>query len=413
MSAPLTHDDVGPELQPTTFTTPGKIRAIALGLLVLGAAIFAWGLTSEPWRAWSDGLIASYYFLSLSLGGAVVVALMYVTNAGYGIVLRRVPEALMSYLPVGMLTMLGVTGLGMKSLYEWSHPDIVAEDRLLQHKSALLNPTGFLVRLVFIIGMWSLLTFLLRKRSVAQDSDGDVRHTERNVVTSVLFLIFMGVSLTFGVLDWLMSLEPHWFSTMFGVYQFAGAHVAGCATVTLITISLRKAGLLPHVNENHLHDLGKMMFAYATFWAYIWVGQFLLIWYANIPEETGYYLVRQDSGWLALWAGNLFINWVIPFFTLLPRPNKRNPKVLVPVAILILCGHWLDVYLQVMPATSHFAAEHLHIVTGKGPFFGPLELGATAAVAGLFLLTLTMVLGKASLLPSRDPYLDESLHHQQ
>ena len=412
MSAHTEHaEDV---LQPTTFTTPGKVRALALGLMAVGGALFAYGLSTEAWRAWSAGLIAAYFFLSIALGASVIVAITHVTKAGWAVVLRRVPEAIMGYLPVALITMLAVCGAGMKSLYEWSHPDIVAEDHLLQHKSVLLNPNGFLIRLVVIIGAWSVFTFFIRKRSVTQDTDGSVKHTERNLLFSVIYIIFMGLTLTLGALDWLMSLEPHWFSTMFGVYQFAGAHAAGMSAILLFTVALMKSGVLPHVNENHLHDLGKWMFGLATFWAYIWIGQFLLIWYANIPEETGYFLIRQDGGWRALWIINLLINWTIPFFVLLPRPNKRNPKVLVPMAILILCGHWLDVYLQVMPATSHFAMDQKWLAEADhGPFFGLTEIGATAALGGLFLWVVTIWLGRASLLPSKDPYLSESLHHHQ
>lgn len=412
MSAQTEH--AGDVLQPTTFTTPAKVRATALGLMAIGGALFAYGLANDAWRAWSAGLIAAYYFLSLSLGAAIIVAIMYVTKAGWGIVLRRIPEAMMSYLPVALVTMLAVGGAGMKYLYEWSHPEIVAEDRLLQHKALLLNPNGFLIRMFVIIGTWAVFTFFIRKRSIRQDTEGGTKLTERNLLFSVLFIIFMGLSLTLGALDWLMSLEPHWFSTMFGVYQFAGAHLAGMATITLFTVALMRAGLLPHVNENHLHDLGKWMFGLATFWAYIWISQFLLIWYANMPEETGYFIIRQDGAWRAIWIINLLVNWTIPFFVLLPRPFKRDPRVLVPIAILIVCGHWLDVYLQVMPATAHFAHEQKWLAeSSQGPFFGLPEIGATAALGGLFLLVVTTYLGRASLLPSKDPYLTESLHHHQ
>ncbi len=416
MSATSQSHDLGHEpdaaIAAPAFKVPSNLRMAGIGLFVLGAALFAYGLTTEAWRAWAGALIGSYYFLSLTIGCGVIIALMHVTKAGWGIVVRRVPEAITGYLPVGLVTLLLVTYFGMHSLYEWSHPEIVKADELLQHKAAYLNVPGFLSRMVVIIGGWWLLTAVLRKNSLAQDHDGDVKHTQRNITWSVLFLIFFGLSMTFGALDWLMSLEPHWFSTMFGVYQFAGAHVAACALCTVVIIQLKKAGHLPNVNENHLHDMGKMMFAFSIFWAYIWVSQYLLIWYSNIPEETGYFLLRWHDGWFPLFALNVVINFALPFFILLPRPNKRDPKVLMPVALIILFGHWLDIYLQVVPPVAHFAAEELHLESA-GPVFGLPEIGGTLAVAGLFVLSVSMMLAKVPLLPKRDPYLAESLHHHQ
>ncbi len=402
---------------PVAFAVPAGIKSLAIGLAVAGAALLGVGVATggehATWRLWSDLLVAAFYFLSIGAGGAVILALMHVTKAGWGVVTRRIPEAMTAWLPVGMVTMLVIGGLGLHDLYEWSHEDIVKGDHLLQHKSALLNPGFYFGSIVVGIGGWSLLTWRLRKNSTTQDQDGSLGHTSGNLVTSVLFLIFFGLTLTVGALMWLMSLEPHWFSTMFGVYQFAGAHKSGAAVAALLLVWLMGKGHLKAANANHLHDYGKMMFAFSTFWAYIWVSQFLLIWYANIPEETGYYLVRKDGGWLALFGANVVLNWVIPFFTLLPRPNKRNPKIIVPVAIVMLLGQWLDVYLQVFPATSHFAAHHHKLQDLHGPFFGAGEVGAVALLGGLFLLVVFSALSKASLVPVKDPYLQESLHHQQ
>lgn len=396
------------------FKTPANVRLAAIGLIVLGAAMFGYGLMTEPSRAWAGALIGSYYFLSLSIGSAVIVTLMHVTKAGWGVTVRRVPEAIFGYIPVSLLTLAAVTYFGMHSLYEWSHEDIVKADALLRHKSAYLNVPGFFARMVVIIGGWTVLTSIIRGHSIKQDTDGDEAHTRRNLVWSVLFLIFFGLSITFGALDWLMSLEPHWFSTMFGVYQFSGAHVAAAACITVLVVQLKKAGYLPNVNENHLHDLGKMMFAFSVFWAYIWVSQYLLIWYSNIPEETGYFLLRNSEGWLPLFGLNVVINFVLPFVILMPRPNKRDPKVLVPVAFIILLGHWLDIYLQVVPPVMHFAAHSAHGAhTAAGPILGLPEIGGTVAFAGLFLLVVTAYLGKASLVPTRDPYLVEALNHHQ
>ena len=399
-------------LAPVPFTAPASIRKVALGLCGVGALLFVYALIAEPWRAWSGGLLAAYYSISVAIGAGVVVALMHVTKAGWGVVVRRVPEAMTAWLPYGLLALLLVTGFGMHSLYEWSHPDLVAEDELLQHKSALLNVPFFFARMVLILGAWTLLTRKLRRESIAQDTDGDEKHTSANLRWSAIFLVVFGLTMTLGALDWLMSLEPHWFSTMFGVYQFAGAHVAGVAVATLITLWLKQNGHLPQVTDNHLHDLGKMMFAFSTFWAYIWLSQFLLIWYANIPEETGYFLIREDGAWMAVFGINVLVNWTIPFFVLLPRPNKRSPRVLAGVAILLLCGHFLDVYLQILPATAHFAG-HADPHAAHGPFFGPAEVGAFALLAGAFLIVVFRALGQASLVPTRDPYLGESLHHHQ
>lgn len=395
------------------FSVPGAIRTVFAALAVIGLGIFAYGVTAEPWRAWSNWLLSSYYWVGIALGAVVMIAILNVVNSGWSAVVRRVPEALMTYLPIGAVTMLVVAlGPALHELYEWSHEDIVAGDHLLQHKEALLNPGGFITRMCIYFALWIGLGFLIRSNSLKQDSDPSLKYTSRNVALSAIFIIVYGLSITMAALDWMMSLEPHWFSTMFGVYNFIGMFVAAISTTTLVVVLVKSTGAGTAINENHLHDLGKMMFAFATFWAYIWISQFLLIWYSNIPEETFYYINRQHDGWQFLWFINVLVNWAIPFVTLMPRPNKRNPKVLVPVAILLLCGHWLDLYLQVIPATSHFAAHH-HGADVHGPIFGLHEIGAFIGLGGVFgLVTLTM-LSKTPLVPKNDPYLEESLAHHQ
>ena len=406
------HADV---LAGVPFAMPAGVRNFALTLIGVGAALtgagFAMGGEHATWRLWANLLIAAFFFTSIAVGGGVIMALMNVTKAGWGVAVRRIPEALTTYLPVALLTMLAVGFFGMKELYEWSDPNIVAADHLLRHKSAILNPTWYFGSMVLVIGGWAALTGKMRGNSIAQDSDGNVGHTGQNIFLSVIFLIFFGLSMTLGALIWLMSLEPHWFSTMFGVYQFAGAHKAGAAVCAIIASYLITRGHNKHANVNHLHNFGLMMFAFSTFWAYIWVSQFLLIWYANIPEETGYYLLRHDGLWMALFALNVILNWVIPFFALLPRPNKRNPKVLVPVAVVMLLGLWLDVYLQVMPAATHFASHH-HKFEVHGPTLNAGDFGGVLLLGGVFVWVVMAMLGKASLVPTKDPYLAESLHHE-
>ncbi len=401
---------------PVNFQMPAGMRNLAIGLAVAGAALLGVGVAMggehSSWRLWSNLLVAGFFFLMVAGGAGVILALMHVSKAGWGIVVRRIPEAVAGAMPVALVVMLAVGAFGLHDLYEWSHPDIVAADHLLKLKAPFLNTGWFYGSLVGFIGVWVALVALLRKHSVAQDTDGSEAHTGSSIRLSVYYLITFGLFVTIGSLLWLMSLEPHWFSTMFGVYQFSGAHKTAAAVCTLLLVWLIGRGDLKYANENHLHDMGKMMFAYSTFWAYIWVSQFLLIWYANMPEETGYFMIRQDGGWLALFSLNVILNWAIPFFVLLPRPNKRNPKVLVPVAIILLIGEWLDLYLQVFPATSHFAAHH-HKLDLHGPFLGAGELGAMLLVGGVFLYVVGQLLGKSSLVPLKDPYLQESLHHEQ
>ena len=393
----------------TSFSAPKGVINTAIALLVLGSAGLAYGIVSEPWRGWSSFLLASHYATGVALGAAVMMALYYVTNAGWWPVIKRITEAMTTYLPIGLLTMLIAGGVGMHHLYEWSDLEVVAHDHLLQHKQALLNPTmWFIVTFVSFAG-WIGWTMAMRGQSLKQDEDGDDAHTQNSVRLGATFLVFYGLSVTLSSLVWLSSVEPHWFSTMFGVYQFIGMFCSSCATLTLIVLYLRKHGYLSYLTDAHLHDLGKMMFAFPTFWAYIFISQYLLIWYSNIPEETGYYIVRTDGAWLGLFLLNPILNWVIPFAVMMPINNKRNPKTLTIVAITLLLGHWLDLYLQILPATSHWAAHHGGEHVGHGPFFGPIEIGAVLALAGLFMLVVFKMLEKAPLLPKNDPYLAESL----
>ena len=395
----------------TSFSAPKNAVMGAIGALVIGGALLAWGIVSDPWRGWANMLLASHYAAGVAVGGGVIMALYYVTNAGWWPVIKRIVEAFTTYLPIGLLTFLVIGFVGLHELYEWSHEDIVAKDHLLQHKQALLNPTSWLVGTAIVFGGWILLTWAMRRQTVLQDQDGDDNRTQVCVRLGAIFLVFYALSVTVSSLQWLMSLEPHWFSTMFGVYQFIGMFVATTATLVMFVLGMRKAGYLTYFNDAHMHDLGKMMFAFSTFWAYIWVGQYLLIWYSNIPEETGYYIHRNEGGWMLLFLLNPVINWAIPFLTLLPMPNKKNPKVLFLVAAILLVGHWLDLYLQVMPGTSHFAAHH-HGADVHGPFFGPVEIGAVLALGGLFVLVVLKMLEKKPLLPKNDPYLVESLNFE-
>jgi hypothetical protein len=239
------------------------------------------------------------------------------------------------------------------------------------------------------------------KTSRAQDIDGDVAHSYRNAKLSAIFMIALALTFLGATFDWLMSVQPEWYSTIFGWYNFAGSFVSGLAAMTVIVIVLRRAGAFRGlITEHHLHDLGKYCFAFSTFWAYLWLSQYILIWYSNIPEETSFYARQMSGGWLSLFLLNLALNWIIPFLTLMPRAAKRSEGVLLKVCAVLLVGHWLDLYLIVLPTKS-----------GATPPFGIWEAGIFIGALALFFLWVFRSLGRAELVPLKDPTLARSLRH--
>jgi hypothetical protein len=350
-------------------------------------------------RLWADLLVDGFFFLSLSLAGLVFLAIQYLTGAGWWAALRRVPEALASLLPLAAVPMLALW-LGRLVLYPWSRPG-AEHDPVVAAKAAYLNVPFFFARMALFLILWSLFAVLLRRASLSQDQAGGVESHRRMVRLSAVFIAVFAVSFSLASFDWLMSLEPRWASTIFAVYNFAGLFLAGLAAITLTVVLLRAKGMLTGINESHLHDLGKLLFAFSIFWAYIWVSQYLLIWYGNLSDEIPYYLERTQDGWRVLFFLNPVLNWAVPFAVLLPRAAKRNPEVLRWVAVLLLLGRWLDLYLMVAPPV----AGRLRI--------GLPELLITAVYAGVFVYAAGRALAGAPLTARNDPFLGESLAHHQ
>jgi hypothetical protein len=373
----------------------GEARRVLVALVVAGAGAMTVGLVVAPSRAWSAYLVSAFYFLTLALGGLAFLALLHVTNAGWGVVVKRVAEGFAGYLPVGAASMLAVLA-GARSLYRWTE----GADPELHAKAAYLNLPAFTIRMVVALGLWVAFARLLRRSSLAQDGDGSPRHTRRSVAVSAVFLLVFAYSFSMASFDWMMSLEPHWASTVFAFYNMAGLLTGGLAALTVAVIVLRRTGLLPEVGAAHLHDLGKLVFGMSTFWAYLWISQYLLIWYANIPEETAWYLARTGNGWAFLFYANLVLSWGLPFLMLLPRAAKRSESQLLRVAGILLLGRFVDLYLMVAPAAE---PEHRGI--------GVLEVATFAGFAALFVLVVVQELRRAPLIAPFDPYLVESLHH--
>lgn len=365
---------------------------------VLGLAAMTAGLALDPVRTWSNVLIDAFLVLSIPLGGLVFTAIHHLSGASWSAGMRRVAEAMMAVLPMGALMMLAVF-IGRGSLFAWASNRSHAGSELgtPQTSPYFAAPNVFLRALVFL-SVWALLAFVIRQASNGEDSSPDPIHRQRSIQHSAAFIVVFAVSFPLAVVDWLLSIDATWTSTIFSVYVLSGLLVEAFAVVTLAVVLLHQGGHLRGiVTIGHLHDLGKLLFAFTTFWAYIWLSQYLLVWYANLPDEIGHYQLRSGPAWMPWFLGNVVINWMIPFIVLLPRATKRDPATLKWVAILLLLGRWVDVYLLVAPQTM------------RTPALGAIELSLGIACGGLTWCVVAGALAGRPLFVRHDPHLDESV----
>ncbi len=345
-----------------------------------------------------------FFALGLGVFGVAWLSILYLAGADWSVTMRRIPEAMTAWLlPGGVLAM--AVGLGAHSLYHWSHADAVAQDALLLHKAPFLNMTMFTALLAGCFILWAVFGALMVGASRRQDREGGHGPTRTSRTLSALFLVIFAITLSIVSFYLLLSLEAHWFSTMFAVLVFTDIVQTGTAFVAVAAGLLMMAGRLKgFLNEHHMHSLGKMVFASTGFWAYIYFCQYMLIWYANIPEETIYFLRRVDNGWLPYLLLLPTLKFVVPFLILIPREAKRNPRVLVPVAVLLLVAQFLELFVMVGPAIGHGAeAAHAHLPV--------VEFAATVGFLGLFTLVFGWALARHDAVPLKDPALHECLEY--
>jgi hypothetical protein len=372
-------------------------RRILFVMLGIGAIGFVIGLYKDDARLWASFLLNAFFFLTLALGALVFISINRVANAGWDTAIRRVPEAMMSYLPIGSLAMLALF-FGRERLYEGLRSTFGYGSDPMVFKNAWLRTPFFFGRMALFLGLWVFLAWLIKRASRQQDLDHSLKPTIRIKRYAAIFLIVFGLTFTFASFDWLMSIEPLFYSTIYGFYVIAGLLLSGFASITVLVILLRRRGSLPEANPQHLHNLGKLVFGFSTFWAYIWLCQYLLIYYANLPEETIYYLRRmQTPGWKWLFYLNILLNWLIPFALLLPQSAKRNAGWLMATCLIVLVGHWIDLYVMIFPAFEHYALP------------GLVDIATAIGFASLFIQAFTNSLRKSALVPRNDPYLQESL----
>ena len=372
------------------------IILIAIGFI---AAIIAFMEHDHGARFWSNFHMNTVYYIIIGLSGMVFLAIHSLGMSGWHTVLQRVPEAMSMFLPAGgILMLITLSGLwfNFHHVFHWVHPE---GDPVLEMKKAYLNVPFFTIRTFIYLGGWIFFSQWWRKISLQQDLNADLKYFRKTNIIAGIFIVFFAVTSSMSAWDWLMSIDPHWFSTLFGWYVFAGLLVSGTAVLILLVIFLKKAGYLPDINAEHLHDLGKYLFAFSILWTYLWFSQYMLIWYGNIPEETVYFVQRLGE-FRTLFLVNVGINFAVPFLALMTRNSKRIPVILGLVALVAIGGHWIDFYLMVMPGSL-----------GNKATIGFVEIGMTAGFAGLFLWVIFRALTRAKLVPENHPYLKESYEY--
>ncbi|MDO8518775.1 MAG: molybdopterin oxidoreductase [Deltaproteobacteria bacterium] len=386
---------------PQNFSWNRRENIIFSSLAGVGALCFIIGLFVSHERAWASYLVGYFFWLCIALAGVFFTALQHITGSMWSVTVRRVAESFIGYLPVAVVLFV-ILLFGLHDLYEWTHAEVAVHDPNISQKTAYLNIPFFIIRGLILFALVLGLGGWMVKNSLKQDQTGDAALTARNVRIAAPFLLIFAWAFTFVAFDLMMSLSPHWFSTIFGIYCWAGLFYSGLAMITIWVIMLRKKGILGgFVTEDHLHDLGKLMFAFLVFWAYIGISQYLLIWYGNLPEETFYFIKRTEGGWKAVSIALMLGKFGIPFFLIVGRKAKRNENWLLFMAFWYLAAQWLDVYWMVFPTFF------------DGPVFGWIEIGTFAGFGGLFFLSVGHFMKKISPVAIRDPRLQEALHHHQ
>ena len=383
---------------------------LSLVLIAIGLISTVYAFITDSHAAWTSLIFNNYFFLGISIFAVFFVALQHVAEAGWSTVIKRVPEAIMTFLPYTCAVMIFIVIAAMlhwNHIYHWMEVGIMIEgapnyDKIIAGKEAYLNPIFFLVRSIIYVVVWIYCAKRLRDISLQGDLEGGIGEKSYNkgITVSAWFIVFFAVSSSTASWDWIMSIDTHWFSTLFGWYIFSEWSAVGFTTILLFCLFLKKQGYLEDLNDSIIHDLGKWVFAFSVVWTYMWFSQFMLIWYANIPEEVTYFMERIElSNYRFLFWFSAAINFVVPTIVLMSRDAKRNTNFLIVASVVILIGHWINSYLLFAPGTLH---DHGHL--------GFTELGMGLGFLGLFFFVVFRSLTTRPLSVKHHPFLEESKH---
>ena len=397
------------------FSISKKAKGLTVALMGVGLLFTAIGVFTTmsdhhfATRLLASGLVNSFFFMAIGLGALFFLALQYATETGWYAAVKRIIEAVAGFLPYGMglfaLVLLTITFMDGAHIYTWMDPANYTKgthhyDEIIAGKRPYLNEIFFWIRTIVYMTVYYLYLRGFRTRSLEEDRIGGTVLHFKNYKKAATFLVFFAVFSSMSSWDWLMSIDVHWFSTLYGWYTFAGMWCSAMVVLVLLTLYLKSLGYLPKVNDSHIHDLGKWTFATSFLWSYLWFSQFMLIWFANMGEEVVYYMMRIEN-FNVMYFTMFIINFAFPMLILMSRDAKRHAGILTFVGIVILIGHWLDVYMMV-------AAGSL----GANAKVGFLEIGMALLIAGLFIRVVLTNLSKAPLTPVNHPFLDESIHHE-
>lgn len=378
---------------------PKSLSKVGIIFTLIGIVLFIISYVTDGHRAGFNNILVFAFLTSIALGSLFLIALEYLTGAVWGVIYRRFVEAsagLVFIIPLIAIPIL----INIGHIFHWAEAILQPElsDHLLDHKRPYLNITFFIIRNILFFVIWILFYLKFISNSRKQDVSKDQLLTKKNITLSAIFLPFFAITITLTAIDWLMSLEPHWFSTIFGVYYFSGSVLAALALATFFIIFFYERNYFPfELNDDHFYSLGALLFAFTNFWAYIAFSQFLLIWYANLPEENFWFFTRWENGWIFISLGLILIRFVVPYFALLSQPSKSNVKRLKIISLWILFAHLFDLYWLVMPELD------------KGVTFSFYEIASIVTIIGIVLLSFSYFIEKSNLIPIGDPKLKRSI----
>ncbi|MBU3744120.1 MAG: quinol:cytochrome C oxidoreductase [Sediminibacterium sp.] len=401
------------------FEIPGKMKTWSLALIGIGGAALLYGMFTkgfspdehEQTHFWGTLMYNTIFWTLICNASMFFISVTTLAMGGWQQSFRRIPEAISTMVPIfGAITfaVLMYVVLGHKHhIYHWLDTEAVAKDPILKGKAGFLNPTFFVIWTTLTIGLWSLLGWRMRQISreadeAAMDQEAGAKYILRGTVRAALFTVWFALTVGSTVpWLWMMSIDAHWYSTMYSWYTFASSFVSGMSLIALWVIYLKNKGYLELTNQEHLHDIGKFMFAFSVFWTYLWFSQYMLIWYANIPEETVYFKHRVQGPYKGIFFLNLIINFICPLLILMKRSAKRNYTLVTFMAVLIIFGHWIDFYQMVMGSLSK---EHVTL--------GWMDFGILAFFVGCMIFFVSRSLASKPLVPKYHPFLKESIIHQ-